>query len=201
VPLGRETDLSTSDIVLDGDPAPLPEKKGHKPPIFGPCLLWPNGWTEQDVTWYRGRPRPQPHCARWGPSSPKKGHSPQFSARVCCGQTAGWIKVPLGGEVDLIPSDIVLDGDPAPLLKKGVPPISGPCLLWSNGWMDHDATRYGGRPRPRPRRARWGPSFPQKRNTAPNFPPISVVAKRLDGSGCRLVGPPQNCPFAWPRPK
>jgi len=45
---------------------------------------------DQDATWYGGRPRPRPHCARWGPSfSPKKGHSPpaQFSAHVCCGQT------------------------------------------------------------------------------------------------------------------
>jgi len=31
---------------------------------------------DQDVTWYAGRPRPRPHCARWGPShpiSPKRG--------------------------------------------------------------------------------------------------------------------------------
>ena len=27
--------------------------------------------------------------------SPKKGHSPQFLANVCCGQTAGWIKMAL----------------------------------------------------------------------------------------------------------
>ena len=37
--------------------APLP-KKGAEPPIFGLCLLWPNGWMDQDVTWYGGRPRP-----------------------------------------------------------------------------------------------------------------------------------------------
>jgi len=42
-------------------------------------------------------PRRQPHCVRWGPSTPSpKGHSPQFSAHVCCGQTAGWMKTPLG---------------------------------------------------------------------------------------------------------
>ena len=39
-------------------------------------VLWPNGWMDQDVTWYRGRPRPRPQCVRWGPSSPhEKGHS------------------------------------------------------------------------------------------------------------------------------
>ena len=33
-------------------------------------VLWPNGWTDQDETWRAGRPRPWPHCVRWGPSSP-----------------------------------------------------------------------------------------------------------------------------------
>jgi len=28
--------------------------------------------------------------------SPKRGQSPQFLANVCCGQTAAWIKMPLG---------------------------------------------------------------------------------------------------------
>ena len=56
--------------------------------------------------------------------------------------------LPLGMEVDLGPGHIVLDGDPAP--PKGVqPPILGPYLLWPHGWMDQDATWYGGRPRPR----------------------------------------------------
>jgi len=39
-------------------------------------VLWPNGWLDQDATWYRGRPWPRPHCVRWWPSSPQKGHSP-----------------------------------------------------------------------------------------------------------------------------
>jgi len=39
---------------------------------------------------------------------------------VYCGQTAGWIKMPLGMEVGLGPSHIVLDGDPAlPPKKRG----------------------------------------------------------------------------------
>ena len=29
-----------------------------------------NGWMDQDATWYGDRPRPRPHCVRWGPSSP-----------------------------------------------------------------------------------------------------------------------------------
>jgi len=38
-------------------------------------VLWPNGWMDQDETWRAGKPRPRPHRVRWGPSSPKKGHS------------------------------------------------------------------------------------------------------------------------------
>jgi len=51
----------------------------------------------------------------------------------------------LGMEVGLGPGDIVLDRDPAPLPQKG-----GGALL-------------------------------------PNFPPVSIVAKRLNASRCHLV--------------
>jgi len=45
MPLGTEVGLSPVDFVLDGEPAPPPHKGGGAPfPIFGPCLLWPNGW-------------------------------------------------------------------------------------------------------------------------------------------------------------
>jgi len=43
--------------VLDGKPVP-PRKGAQQPPLFGPCLLWPNGWMDLDTTWYGGRPRP-----------------------------------------------------------------------------------------------------------------------------------------------
>jgi len=78
-----------------------PSPKGHSPPIFDPYLLRPNGCMYQDVTWYGARPRPRRLCARWGPSPlPQKGRSPiQFSAHVYCGQTAAWIKMPLGMEI------------------------------------------------------------------------------------------------------
>ena len=107
---------------------------------------------------------------------------------VYCGQTVGWIKMKRSTEVGLGPGHIVLDGDPAPL-KGAQPPIFGPCLLWSNGWMDQDATWYGGRPQPRPHCVRWGPSSPPKKGgtAAPSFQPMSIKAKRLDGSRCHLV--------------
>jgi len=75
---------------------------------------------------------------------PKGPQLPQFSAHVPCGQTAGWIKMPLGMGVAFGPGDFVLDGDPAP--QKTVLP-------------------------------------------RPDFRPMSIVAKRLDGSRCHLVRP------------
>jgi len=89
------------------------------------------------------------------------------------------MKMKLGTQVGLDPGHFVLDGTQLPSPKKGAePPIFGPCLLCPNGWMDQDATWYGGRPRPRPHCARWDPASPPKRGTAPNFRPMSIVAKR-----------------------
>ena len=51
------------------------------------------------------------------PAVPQDGHSPQFSAHVCC-QTAGSIKMSLGTKVGVDLGDIVLDGDPAPPKKR-----------------------------------------------------------------------------------
>jgi len=39
---------------------------------------------------------------------------------VYCGQTVGWIKMKLGMRVGLGPGHIVLDGDPAPPLQRGI---------------------------------------------------------------------------------
>ena len=43
-PLGTEVGLGPGDIVLDGDP--VPPKSGTSLPIFGPWILWPNGWMD-----------------------------------------------------------------------------------------------------------------------------------------------------------
>ena len=63
-PKTAEVGLIPGDIVLDGDPAPHPQKEGaQQPPTFGPCLMWPNGWMDEGhAIWYAGRPRPRPHC-------------------------------------------------------------------------------------------------------------------------------------------
>ena len=49
-------------------------------------VLYPNGFLDQDATWYGGRPWPKWHCIRCGPSSTHpKGHSspPQFFSAIC----------------------------------------------------------------------------------------------------------------------
>jgi len=50
---------------------------------------------------------------------PPKGHSPQFSAHISCGQMAAWIKMSFGIELGLGPGNFVLDGDPASPPQKG----------------------------------------------------------------------------------
>jgi len=76
VKLGKKVGLGTGHIVLDGYLAP--PKGAQQPPIFGPRLLWSNGWMDQHTTWYEGRPRPMPHCVTWRPSSPKGAQPPIF---------------------------------------------------------------------------------------------------------------------------
>jgi len=143
-----------------------PSKKGGGAPNFRPMSIAAKRLDASGCHLVR-RYRPQPirHCVRWRPSSPsqKGGGAPSpFSAHVYCGQTAGWIKMALGVEVRLGLGHIVLDGDTQlPYPKQGgraPPPVFGPSVLWSNGWMEQDATLYGGRPRPVRHCVRWGSS-------------------------------------------
>jgi len=101
-----------------GTQLPLPQI-GAEPPVFGPYLLQPNVWMDQDTTWYGGRPQP-----RWGPCSvlPKNGGeppSPIFGLFLLWSNgcnTAACIKMPLGMEVGLSPGDFMLDGNPSVFL-------------------------------------------------------------------------------------
>ena len=72
--------------------------------------------------------------------------SAHFLAHVYCRQIAGWINMPFGMEVRLGPDHIVLDGNPAPHKGHSSPLNFGWCPLWPSGWMDQNATWYGGRP-------------------------------------------------------
>ena len=65
------------------------------------------------------------------------------------------------------------------------------CLCrWSivaSGWMDQDATWHGGRTRHRPHHILLVRDPASTKPHLPNFQPISIVAKRLDGSSCHSV--------------
>ena len=126
--LGMEVGLGPGHIVLDmGTQVPSPKRDTARSPIFCPSLLWPfwpNGWMHQDATWYGDRHQPRRLCVRWRPCRlPKKGWSPQFSAHVYCGQTAGWIKMTLGMEVGLGPGHSARarwgPGSPLPKRRQG----------------------------------------------------------------------------------
>ena len=134
---------------------------------------------DQDATWYGGTPRPRRDIALDGnqtPSLKENGTQPPILAYVCCGRTAGWIKMPLSTKVGLGPGHIVLDGDPAlptPQRKGGTSASQFSARpLWPIGWKDQDATWNGSRTRPRQHCIRWGPIPPKNRGkgaTSPNF--------------------------------
>jgi len=45
VPLGTEVNVGPGDVVLHG--VAVPPIKGAQSPVFGLCLLWPNGWMDE----------------------------------------------------------------------------------------------------------------------------------------------------------
>ena len=110
---------------------------------------------------------------------------PQFSAHFYCGQTAGWIKMPLGTEVGLSPGNFVLDVDSASSTSflGGAPPkkeVEPPqflarvyCILAKR--LDASRCHLVYRVRPRPRRlcVTWGPrtplTLPKKGGEPPKF--------------------------------
>ena len=131
---------------------------------------------DQDATWKRTSAQAMDIVLDVDPAPPKGVQSPQFSAHDCCGQTDEWIKMPIGTEVGLGPGHIVLDGDP-PLRKGAQPPFSayGYCGQTARWIKMPLVTEVGLGP---------GhivldrdPAPPRQRGSAPNFRPMSIVAK------------------------
>jgi len=150
---------------------------------------------DQDESGYEGRPRPS-HIVLHGDKSPKKrGHSPQFFANVCCGQTAGWITMPLGMEVGFVPGDTCARWGPSSPQKgctAAAPTIRPMSIVTS--WMDQYAIWYGGRRRTRAHCVRWRLSSPKKGGTAtPNFQPCLLGPNDwMDEGGTWYGGRPQT---------
>jgi len=108
---------------------------------------------------------------------------------VYCGQTVGWIKMKLGTQVGLGPGHTVLDGDPTPPAPKGQSPLflahicCGQMATWikmplgMEVGLDPSDFMLHGDPVP----------LPKKTAKPPNFRPMFIVAKRLDGPRCYLA--------------
>jgi len=132
-----------------------------------------------------GNPAP---LLQTGFGSPKRDS--QFSAHVYCSQTAACIKMLLGTEVGLGPDDIVLDGDPAPLPKKGMePPPQFSAHVYCDqtaGWMKMALGMDVGLG-PGHIVLDGDPAFSPNWGGVPIFRTTSIVAKRLHGSRCHFI--------------
>ena len=71
MPLGMEVGLGLCDM-FDVEPATTEKRAPPPHPIFGPCLLWPNGWMDKDAAWYGSRRCPG-HMVLDGVPAPTKG--------------------------------------------------------------------------------------------------------------------------------
>jgi len=81
--LGTEVGLGLRDIVFDVDPATPEKRHSHPNPIFGPCLLLPNGRMDEDAAWYRSIDFGPGHIVLDGVPAPAKGaQQPPFLAHV-----------------------------------------------------------------------------------------------------------------------
>jgi len=83
----------------------LPQKKGHSPyPISDPYLSWPNGWMDEDATYYGSRPRPKPHCVRLGPGSSRKSGT---AAPPFFGPSLLWTRSPISATAEPFVSQLL----------------------------------------------------------------------------------------------
>ena len=97
MPLGTEVGLGPSHIVLDGDPAPSKRGTAPSPPIFGRCLLWPNGWMDEDVTWTKVD-LGTGHIVLDGVPAVRKGGTAAPSFRPCL----LWLRSPISAAAELL---------------------------------------------------------------------------------------------------
>ena len=133
--------------------------KGAHPPVFGSCLLWPNGWMDEDATWNGSRPRSRPLCIRRVPCS---------HPRVTDGRTDGLMERQTDG---------IAVASTALAMRRAVRKRFALCyqtvvclfcfvclsvtlVYRGNAWMDQYETWLAGRPRPSPNCVKWRPSSP-----------------------------------------
>ena len=88
--LGTQVGIGPGHFVLDGDPAPLPQRS--RAPNFRPISVVAKWLDDQDATWYGGRPRPRRLCVIWGPApAPQKGGGAPKIFGPCLLWPNGWM--------------------------------------------------------------------------------------------------------------
>ena len=130
-------------LCVSWGPSSPPQKGGGADPaLFGPCLLWPKGWMDQDGIWHGGGPWSRLHCARWGPISPpqkKAAEPPNFWPISIVAKRLDASTATLYEGRPQLRRLCVRWGPSSPSPKRGwSPPIFGQCLLWPNGCMYQD---------------------------------------------------------------
>jgi len=102
MPFGMDVGLGSGHIVLDGDPAPHPEKRGTVPPQFSAHVYCGQtaGWIKMALGMELGL-GPGGIVLDGDPAPPIKGHSSNFWPTSIVAKMAGWIKMPLGTKVGL----------------------------------------------------------------------------------------------------
>jgi len=102
-------------------------------------LLLPNGLMDQGETWHSDRPRPRPHCVRWGDGDPAPPPLKRSTVPPIFGPCVLWPNGWMNDDATLYggrprPRPHWLDGAPAPHERgTAVPLLFGTCLSWPNG--------------------------------------------------------------------
>jgi len=119
--LGMQVGLCPGHIVLGGDPA-APPQRGTASPNFRPIsvtakcvhgtfvliflcgechptLSWPNGWMDEDATWYGSRHRRGPQCIHGFPSLCERGTAPSPSIWP---MSIMWPRSPISATAELL---------------------------------------------------------------------------------------------------
>jgi len=151
--------------------------------------LWPNGWTDQYETWHAGRLRPWPHCVRWGPTSPLKGHSPPIFGPCLLRPIGCMYQDATRRGARPRPRRLCVRWGPrSPSPKRGRSPQFSAHVycVKTAGWIKMVLGVVVGLS---PGDFVLDGDPPPKKGAGPlpNFRPISVVAKRLDASRCHLI--------------
>ena len=129
-----------------------------------------NRWVDKDETWQAGRPRPRPHCVRWGPSSPEKGGTaPNFRLMSFVAKLLGGSRCHLVRRYRHRPRRQCVRWEPSSPEKRKAPHFRPMSVVAQRmgGPRCHLVRRW---PRPRRHCVRWEPSSPyRKKHSSPHF--------------------------------